>query len=249
MEGKLFYLLVISVAILVFAHAAKASQKAVMADSSDNWKIALETFAGPHVLEIVGESGGIPSGNFERVFSGTVAFIDSKGFQSPVMCSQETLIECRNEIINAVFEAVENNGGFVHQLMGDCVIACFKRTNHAKDALKCFMDIKKELIEINKKFSPQGMPATELATGIDTGDVIMMISGSRKRKVVSLLGTPVFTASRLHQLSGQSSHSVLLLERMRDTMEESIKKDVIEVDKIYERGVFEPVGVFTIKDQ
>jgi hypothetical protein len=49
--------------------------------------------------------------------------------------------------------------------------------------------------------------------------------------------------------SGQSSHSVLLLERMRDTMEESIKKDVFEVDKIYERGVFEPVGVFTIKDQ
>lgn len=249
MEGIIICLLILFAAILFFVFAIRAGQKPAMTDTPDNWKVALEAFAGPHILDIVSKAGGIPAGNFENVFSATIAFIDSKGFQSPAMCSQNTLVECRHEIICAVFEAVENNGGFIHQLMGDCAIACFNGKNHANDALKCFLDVKKELIEINKKFAPAGMPATELATGMDTGDVATIISGSRKRKVVSLLGTPVFTASRLHQLSGQSCHNIILSERMRNALQESSKNEVVEIDKILERGVAEPVGVFTLKDQ
>ena len=249
---KLF-VIVILVSVVFYGKPAAAQSSTTTEAKNEaeqnKWQEALKIYAGPHIADLVNKSEKVPVENNEIVFKGTVVFIDNKGFQSVPTCSEKTVIEGQRQLMRIIFEAIENNGGFVHQQMGDCVIAIFgwnQSADHAENAMTCYKQVKKELADFNKKYMAAGIPEIRLATSMDCGNIVTLISGTPNRQYCSFLGLPTQTAASLQADCCESEHSIMVSHRIHAAVSEGLQKELVEVAKRFETGEIEPLPVYTL---
>ena len=166
-------------------------------------------------------SGRIPlDGEKKEV---TILFSDLRNFTPMTESNDPKLVV---KIMNAYFkemaEAIQDQGGLVLQFMGDEIYAVFGapifRADHPSRAFRAGLEMKRRLIELNKKFVGGGFPTLQHGIGIHSGEALAANIGSPDRLSYLLVGDTVNLAARLQSLTKELGTEMLLSETTYDRL-------------------------------
>ena len=90
-----------------------------------------------------------------------------------------------NEYFTAMHDVIEQHGGHILNYIGDCIMVVFgapeEMDNHENQAIKCAMEMREKLVEMNLKWdeselsrywSNHGIEKIIARTGVHTGSII-----------------------------------------------------------------------------
>ena len=133
-------------------------------------------------------------------------------------------------------DLVRKHHGDVDKFVGDAVFALFGGDDMAFDAVRC-------AVEIQRQMDTLAMPDGErlaLGIGVVTGEVILGSIGSRDRLDFTAIGTQVNLCSRLCAMAGP--REILLAESTYTLVRDLVSAERREAVSI--RGMAQPVNVY-----
>jgi len=202
-------------------------------------------YVSPDVLN------GILSGEFKPGIHGErkricVLFSDIRGFTTISENMQpEDIIRFLNKYLEAMTEAIQDNGGTVDKFMGDGIMAFFgapkELENSAQNAMDAAQSKLEKLDKLNKIFQKKNMPDIKIGIGLHIGDAVVGNIGSEKRNEYTAIGDVVNTASRLEGLTKQAGYPVVVSSAVIDALPKDMLFD--DLGKMSVKGRA-PVSVF-----
>ncbi len=166
----------------------------------------------PEVVDALLDSGGevVP----ERREVG-ILFLDIRGFTGEAeRTPPEEVVARLDAFFERVIPKVTENGGIVHQLLGDGLMAIFgapvAHEDDARRALRTAIEIA-DLLE-NSVAAGQLRP-TEVVMGVHFGEVVAGPVGSRDHKEYKVTGDAVNVAARLETLAKERGATILSSRR------------------------------------
>lgn len=129
-----------------------------------------------------------------HITSITMLFSDIRGFTSySEKKSPQEVVENLNRILNAQTEIILQHGGDIDKYVGDEIVAMFTGEDQYKKACRSALEIQETFINDGGA----NFGGLSLGIGINTGEVILGMIGSKKRADYTFIGDNVNTASRL----------------------------------------------------
>lgn len=194
----------------------------------------MQKFVSQSTMEMIRSPARISAGERRRM---TVLFSDVRGFsrfaeQRP----PEHAVESLNRCLGLQAELVRKHHGDVDKFVGDAVFALFDGEDMAFDAVRC-------AVEIHRQMDGLAMPDGErlaLGIGVVTGEVILGSIGSRDRLDFTAIGTQVNLCSRLCAMA--KPREILLAESTYVLVRDLISAERHEAVTI--RGMAQPVNVY-----
>ena len=143
----------------------------------------------------------------------TLSFTDISSYSTIIEhMSPKVAVEFLNEYFTAMHDVIEQHGGHILNYIGDCIMVVFgapeEMDNHENQAIKCAMEMRGKLVEMNSRWdeselsrywSNHGIEKITARTGIHTGSIIAGNIGSERMLQYSAIGDVVNVASRLEQ--------------------------------------------------
>ena len=143
----------------------------------------------------------------------TLSFTDLSAYSTIIEhMSPKVAVEFLNEYFTAMHDVIEEHGGHILNYIGDCIMVVFgapeEMDNHENQAVKCAMQMREKLVEMNSKWdeselsrywSNHGIENITARTGIHTGSIIAGNIGSERMLQYSAIGDVVNIAARLEQ--------------------------------------------------
>ena len=130
------------------------------------------------------------------------------------------VVKIMNSYFKEMAEAIQDHGGLVLQFIGDEIYAVFGapifRSDHPSRAFRSGLEMKRRLLELNKKFMEEGLPTLRHGIGIHTGEALAANIGSPDRLSYLLVGDTVNLASRLQSLTKELGTEMILSETTYD---------------------------------
>lgn len=153
-------------------------------------------------------AGGRPR---PQELTATVFFSDIEGFTTVCEALEpEPLILWLEGYLDAMVRVVAAHEGIVLRFIGDAILAVFgapvARSTQAEidadaeRAVRCAIQMGRELRELNKRWQAEGLPAIGIRVGIHTGPLVAGSLGGLRHMEYSLLGDTANTAARLEAL-------------------------------------------------
>ena len=115
--------------------------------------------------------------------------------------SPKVAVEFLNEYFTAMHDVIEQHGGHILNYIGDCIMVVFgapeEMDNHENQAIKCAMEMREKLVEMNSKWdeselsrywSNHGIEKITARTGVHTGSIIAGNIGSERMLQYSAIG-------------------------------------------------------------
>ncbi|MFO7848247.1 MAG: adenylate/guanylate cyclase domain-containing protein [Balneolaceae bacterium] len=155
-------------------------------------------------------------------------------------------IRFANDVLAVLGNEVEKNGGTVDRFTGDGFLAHFgvqnSPDNHAKDACKAVLDLRKRLVLINTDRYKQEEIVINIGVGIHTGEVAFgnITTGVITQKTI--LGDTVNTASRIESLTKYFAVDTLASKDTVDRTGGSFKFQKMPLKKL--KGKAQPVHTY-----
>lgn len=169
----------------------------------------------------------------------TVLYCDIRNF-TPLSESMtpEELSTLLNDYFTEMVSAVSSCRGVVDKFIGDAVMAVFGLTgseNHASDAVKAALSMRKALENFNQKRKLQGDLPIDNGIGIHTGEMIAGYFGSRDRLEFTVIGNTVNMASRIESQSRKPNPPVLFSAEVAEDIKDDF--DVFEAVETELKGI------------
>lgn len=147
----------------------------------------------------------------------TFLFTDVRGFTNmSETLSPEKVTLIMNKALTAQQSAVQKNGGMVDKYIGDAMMAIFNapldQDEHETRAVQAALDIKDNMLELNKELLMQGLPEIAIGIGINTGEAVVGNMGSATRFDYTAIGDAVNTAARLESATKEYCVDLLVGE-------------------------------------
>ncbi len=192
----------------------------------------------PDAINLKGESRDI-----------SVMFCDIRGFSSiSERMSPTELAEWLNEFFSMASEIIVRYRGTIDKYMGDCIMAFWgapiSNPDHASAALEAAMEIQRQLVSMNERFTAEGRPAIEVGIGLNSGETNVGNIGSVYRMAYTVIGDTVNIAERLE---GQTKNYKvpIIVSKVTATLIPSIYFRELDITRVkgkkrYVR-IFEPV--------
>ena len=132
----------------------------------------------------------------------TIMFADLSGFTTmSTRLSPEDLMALTNSYHALMVEAVEGNGGYVNQFVGDAVMAIFGAPapdpHHAASAARAALQIVASVMRAKAEADSRGAPGYAVKIGLNTGPAVIGNVGAPKRYNYTAVGETVNIAARL----------------------------------------------------
>jgi adenylate cyclase len=138
----------------------------------------------------------------------TVLFTDLEGFTSVSEClGEQELMGWLETYLDVMSQQVMAHGGVIDKYMGDAIMALFgvpiphtsqaEISQDAVHAVQCALAMRRELIQLNRRWQDQQQPTIRMRVGIYTGPLVAGAVGSAARLEYTVYGDTVNTASRL----------------------------------------------------
>ena len=132
----------------------------------------------------------------------TIMFADLSGFTAmSTRLSPEELMALTNSYHALMVEAVEGNGGYVNQFVGDAVMAIFGAPapdpHHAVSAARAALQIVASVMRAKAEADRSGGPGYAVKIGLNTGPAVIGNVGAPKRYNYTAVGETVNIAARL----------------------------------------------------
>ncbi|SFR07337.1 CHASE2 domain-containing protein [Poseidonocella sedimentorum] len=136
----------------------------------------------------------------------TVLFVDIRGFSALTEAMPPAdVLRLVNTYLSAVSDALVATGATIDKFMGDAVMAFWNaplpQPDHRARALGAIGALEDALARINDTLMAQGLPALDIAIGVNTGPASVGLMGSRDRLSYTCVGDSVTLAARLEGLT------------------------------------------------
>jgi adenylate cyclase len=197
--------------------------------------------AGQRVLH-----GRIVRGIAERI-DAVVWFSDLRGFTRITDTTPEQVIPLLNDYADAIFSAIEEQGGDVVKLIGDGTLAIFTaedRTRACNAALSAAIAARRNVAELKQRRAVEGKPVTDMYLGLNVGEVFYGNVGSRDRLDFTVIGPAVNEASRIAEMCRSADQPVLISAAFAAVGD--MKDRLVSVGRYALRGVSHPQELFTL---
>jgi adenylate cyclase len=202
-------------------------------------------------------SSGLLSGE-ERVI--TVLFSDLCGYSTiGEQMPPSKVVEMLNQYLGAMNELIDARQGCVMEFIGDAILAVFGApyyiADHSEQALRCAIEMRDRLWELNHEWKESGMAyyweqsgIKELSAriGIHTGPVVAGNLGSRARMKYSVIGDTVNVASRLESLNKEFDSDICLSRDVYAHLPKDLTKNMFYRGDHQVKGREQPVRIYTL---
>jgi len=139
----------------------------------------------------------------------TVLFLDIRQFTQRVQhFSPEEVNKFQNKFFGPIIECINQNEGFINQLMGDGLMATFPSTSEGHQA-RAFQAAD-EVLKKMKMMNDGRVDQIKIGIGIHSGEIVAGNIGTKERQQFSISGVPVILAARLEQLTKEYDSSLLV---------------------------------------
>jgi adenylate cyclase len=172
----------------------------------------------------------------------TVLFSDLRGFTAfAETLTPDRVIDVLNRYLEAMSDAILDNGGTLVSYMGDGIMAVFgaplDQPDHAARAVAAAREMAGErLAGFNAWLAGEGHGgAFEMGIGLNSGPIMSGNVGSRRRLEYTAIGDTTNTAARLETMTKGTPHQVLLSESTRAGLAED-PADLVSVGELEVRG-------------
>lgn len=150
-----------------------------------------------------------------------VLFVDIKGFTTMAETMEpETLGGMLSEFRARVTECVFRHGGTVDKFIGDAVMVVFgapaEKSDDAKRAIECGLDILSAISEWSRQLEDRGDPGVAIGIGGHFGEAFVGVLGSGRLLEYTVIGDTVNVAERLERLSREVNSSFVVSQRLLD---------------------------------
>jgi class 3 adenylate cyclase len=168
--------------------------------------------ATSEVAQDLEQSGFALGGRHVR---GSVMFSDIRGFTALVESQPpEETIELLNAYYALMFDAINDHGGVVNQMIGDGLMAIFgaplPMTDHGVAAVRAALEMVERVELLNTRRLAADKPAIRIGVGIATGELVAGYTGTQKRATYTCIGDTVNLAARLEEHTKLAQRTILI---------------------------------------
>lgn len=190
----------------------------------------------------------------ETIFEGeqrdiAVLFCDIRGF-TPLseFAPPKEVVSFLNAYYATMTECVKKHNGSVNQFVGDEVFATFGAPiaypENEKNAVFCALDMIWALKKLNQQFQDKFNTEIKIGIGINSGEVVAGNMGSEDRIEYSVTGDTVNTGKRIESITREHPNSILISERVHQTVQNLIETEAFEPVKV--RGKKDKISVYKV---
>lgn len=173
----------------------------------------------------------------------TVLFTDIRDYTS---LSESMTPEENFRFVNAyagrMGPIIQSNGGFVHQYLGDGIMAIFQ--NSPEDALKAALRMQETLVIYNQERISQERRPIKVGMGLHTGPLVMGIIGDQYRTEAATISDTVNTASRMEGLTKDFVANILISEESYRGISNKDDFNFRYLGKVNVKGKQKAIGVY-----
>lgn len=148
----------------------------------------------------------------------TVLFSDIKGFTSFSEKHQpEEVVTILNEYMSSMTEIIFKWDGTLDKFVGDAIMvfwgAPVDQPDHAELALRCALNMKDRLSELQEKWRMEGREPLDAGIGINTGEMVVGNMGAQGKKMdYTVIGDHVNLGARIESLTRTYNCGILISE-------------------------------------
>lgn len=181
----------------------------------------------------------------------TVLFADIVGFTSmSERLTPEQVSDLLNEYFGYYSACAKLHFGTVDKFLGDCIMLVFGAVKnddqHQYHAASCALLMQDLTAHINEMREQKGLSAIHLRIGINSGEMLAGLLGTRDRMEYTVIGDSVNLASRLCNEAQQGE--IIIKEDMCNHLSEKHKVNLSEQKTIKVRGKEEPIAIYNLKN-
>jgi adenylate cyclase len=196
------------------------------------------------VEEMLKSEGALQS----KLMKVCVMFVDIRNFTNHVADKTPAeIVGYQNDFFEIVINAVTKHHGIINQFLGDGCMVTFGAPvalkNAAHNAVKCAMEIHKEL---NEQIKKENIAPTSIGIGIHIGDAVTGNIGTIERQQYSITGSVVILAARIEQLNKDYNTQILISEDVEYQIKHTLPSDSTFLGKIDLKGWHHPLGIYKI---
>jgi adenylate cyclase len=170
----------------------------------------------------------------------TMLFSDVRGFTRFAEQRQpEEAVEWLNRCLGLQAHLVRKHNGDIDKFVGDAVFALFGGEDMAFDAVRCAVEIQRQM----ETLEVPGSVGLEVGIGIVTGEVILGSIGSHDRLDYTVVGNQVNLCSRLSAMAGP--REILIADSTFALVRDLVRAEKLE--SIAVRGLAHPVDVYRME--
>ncbi|NEQ97966.1 MAG: adenylate/guanylate cyclase domain-containing protein [Cyanothece sp. SIO2G6] len=217
-------------------------------------RMTLERYvAAPIVREILTQR----SDDFQNLLRGqkvkaAVLFCDIRNFTTLSLdLEPEILVEQLNSYLNAMVNAILDEGGTVDKFIGDAIMAEFGSPvsqgprADALNAVRAALGMRRALANLQADWQQDGKVVFFNGMGINYGEAIAGDIGSVRRREYALIGDAVNVASRIEGLTRSLKTDILITESLYQLITDAV--DVIDMGEHLLKGRSQvPVRVYSL---
>ncbi len=227
--------------------AAKTNEMIKGLKDGDFCQISFGRFVTPEISDRI-LKGQVPVEG--EVINVTIMLCDLRGYTTFVeRRDPREVVSFLNEYFSEMEQAVKQYGGIVLQLIGDEIEAVFgapiELPDHPEKAVMAALEMRERLKDLNRKRVSMKKDPVAHGIGIHTGKVLAGSIGSEDRKVYSMVGDTVNTASRLESLNKTYGTDILISQKTKELVR---GKDLnfSSLGKTALRGKSEEIEIFKV---
>ena len=179
-------------------------------------------------------------------------FSDLRGFTTfSEALEPDRVVECLNQYMTEMSEAIMDHGGTLVTYMGDGIMAVFgapiEQPDHADRALAATREMLFErLPRFNEWMRERGLgEGFQMGVGLNSGEVMSGQVGSERRMEYTAIGDTTNTAARLEGMTKGTPHSAFVAESTRALLHDGAA-ELAFVDELPVRGRGAAIRVWTI---
>src|SRR5581483_1275449 len=200
----------------------------------DQQRELINKFATEAVAEDLMESGFSLGG---KLVEATALFSDIRSFTT-IAESQPPAdtIELLNDYYTLMMDAIGGEGGIVNQMIGDGLMSIFGAPVAYVDHRLRAVRAARQMVELIELFNQEQIAAQRqpirIGIGIASGEVIAGYTGTMRRATYTCVGDTVNLAARLESQTKVLGEPILIDERTREGLDESItvvEKGTLEI--------------------
>ena len=208
--------------------------KTISMDETKNiMQQTLRRYFGDVLSEKMLKDGGDLEGEIKWV---SVLFTDLSLYSTITEnMSPEVALELLNEYFTKMHVVIRRFEGHILNYIGDSIMVVFgapqKLSNHENQAIKCSLEMRKQLKELNTQWDKNklsrywknhGIDSIKMRMGIHTGSVIAGNIGSPEMLQYSTIGDTVNVASRLEQANKEFNTEISFSHEIYTALEQQL---------------------------
>jgi adenylate cyclase len=186
----------------------------------------------------------------------TILFSDVRGFTSfSETHPPEEVVPILNEYLGVMTDIIFKWEGTLDKFMGDAILAFWgapmEQKNHAELAVRCALQMRQELLQLQEKWKAEGKQMLNSGIGINTGEALVGNIGAEGKKMdYTVIGDHVNLGARIEALTKKYGAHILISEFTLDKIKELVFSGKIGhvsikgLEKVVVKGKKQSVSIY-----